>query len=118
MGPQLYRCGNSSDAADPLAGLIASMGPQLYRCGNIGWAILGITAAFASIGPQLYRCGNKNTVKKGGAFHAELQWGRNFIVAEMCVAQNEILWRAFASMGPQLYRCGNQSRRIPMHRRC
>ena len=58
MGPQLYRCGNGS--AHFLVGLLigASMGPQLYRCGNL------------SIGIVVYQL-------------ITLQWGRNFIVAEI-----------------------------------
>ena len=40
---------------------------------------------------------------------ALLQWGRNFIVAEMCLSMLYIQKRKHASMGPQLYRCGNRS---------
>ena len=36
-----------------------------------------------------------------------LQWGRNFIVAEIGIGSREALDQARASMGPQLYRCGN-----------
>ena len=59
MGPQLYRCGNAAVYTHLPLSLSASMGPQLYRCGN--YLVLGICEAV------------------GG----ELQWGRNFIVAEM-----------------------------------
>ena len=38
-----------------------------------------------------------------------LQWGRNFIVAEITWVGLVITTESQASMGPQLYRCGNQS---------
>ena len=111
MGPQLYRCGNSSLAEPPAAttrrfngaatlslrkcascslyGIrhlsIASMGPQLYRCGNEDGRAKKINAA--SMGPQLYRCGNvllAHCMVYGTL--VLLQWGRNFIVAEMRTA--------------------------------
>ena len=59
MGPQLYRCGNLKEISERAEGIDASMGPQLYRCGNdpaAGPVALGMLA---------------------------LQWGRNFIVAEI-----------------------------------
>ena len=85
----------------------------------------------ASMGPQLYRCGNSEPQRdgKGGD---ELQWGRNFIIAEIrtagqaCASACQLQWgRNFivaeiakatechhegrsASMGSQLYRCGNR----------
>ena len=37
-----------------------------------------------------------------------LQWGRNFIVAEICHWHKQISVLSKASMGPQLYRCGNR----------
>ena len=37
----------------------------------------------ASMGPQLYRCGNASEGSSGSIFCSRLQWGRNFIVAEM-----------------------------------
>ena len=43
----------------------------------------------------------------------ELQWGRNFIVAETGrILFGRVCGKCFASMGPQLYRCGNCSRKI------
>ena len=36
-----------------------------------------------------------------------LQWGRNFIVAEMRLIACQRVDTGRASMGPQLYRCGN-----------
>ena len=36
-----------------------------------------------------------------------LQWGRNFIVAEIGTAGRRAVSAPTASMGPQLYRCGN-----------
>ena len=38
---------------------------------------------------------------------ARLQWGRNFIVAEIFKTSLVQYQQAHASMGPQLYRCGN-----------
>ena len=37
------------------------------------------------MGPQLYRCGNSSSVSSAIGFLASLQWGRNFIVAEIQV---------------------------------
>ena len=42
-----------------------------------------------------------------------LQWGRNFIVAEICPVNCLSDLRVCASMGPQLYRCGNESTPCP-----
>ena len=36
-----------------------------------------------------------------------LQWGRNFIVAEIKQSRKLSKGCKLASMGPQLYRCGN-----------
>ena len=35
------------------------------------------------MGPQLYRCGNDLNLKQADYADTLLQWGRNFIVAEM-----------------------------------
>ena len=109
----------------------ASMGPQLYRCGNHGAYGLPAPLYQASMGPQLYRCGNYVPTTQTYSWYVRLQWGRNFIVAEMlysvlskCQAPMLQWGRNFivaeistisaryakvkhASMGPQLYRCGN-----------
>ena len=107
MGPQLYRCGNSSTTSrrtvqdtsfngaatlslrkpvpfcDPYcAEEYASMGPQLYRCGNLTARRSGDTGNGASMGPQLYRCGNQDSAYIPSDRPSMLQWGRNFIVAE------------------------------------
>ena len=37
----------------------------------------------ASMGPQLYRCGNQSGIRRHDPEPCKLQWGRNFIVAEM-----------------------------------
>ena len=83
------------------------------------------------MGPQLYRCGNKDMRHRVSSYR-QLQWGRNFIVAETDTTgcRREITCTCFngaatlslrkyrirhqdidtlrpASMGPQLYRCGN-----------
>ena len=49
----------------------------------------------------------------GGAWRLSvsgLQWGCNFIVAEIIQGWTEREAEYRASMGPQLYRCGNQDR--------
>ena len=107
MGPQLYRCGNQrieyrptlqeycfNGAAtlslrkcilreDIKVHCRASMGPQLYRCGNRGKDPAERPGLHASMGPQLYRCGNQSLIDGLETPHTLLQWGRNFIVAEM-----------------------------------
>ena len=52
-----------------------------------------------------------STVKHYCGDLIKLQWGRNFIVAE--IRQGVIVRRQIdiASMGPQLYRCGNKAKR-------
>ena len=108
MGPQLYRCGNVGTLAAAEVDARASMGPQLYRCGNVlPLYSIQLSRMLASMGPQLYRCGNgrrrcKVTVTALPCFNGaatlslrkrpyqpyataniyQLQWGRNFIVAE------------------------------------
>ena len=61
----------------------ASMGPQLYRCGNLQLSKKSKhISRGASMGPQLYRCGN-HCVCECVIRAKKLQWGRNFIVAEI-----------------------------------
>ena len=109
MGPQLYRCGNKNVFCGSYLRIWrASMGPQLYRCGNgsarywhaRAWASFNGTATLslrkrqprlvadvanyvASMEPQLYRCGNYEVGEGHPAYPFVLQWGRNFIVAEI-----------------------------------
>ena len=83
MGPQLYRCGNLAGGSGPRREAAASMGPQLYRCGNGRNRAIIRERFSASMGPQLYRCGNASEGSSGSIFCSTLQWGRNFIVAEM-----------------------------------
>ena len=60
------------------------MGPQLYRCGNRLTEPEGQGAGDgASMGPQLYRCGNLDISLMQELYDWALQWGRNFIVAEI-----------------------------------
>ena len=63
----------------------------------------------ASMGPQLYRYGNLPVAKYVQMAVAQLQWGRNFIVAEMRPRRRDASRYHTASMRPQLYRCGNLS---------
>ena len=60
----------------------------------------------ASMGPQLYSCGNLDPCKRCN-YHAVLQWGHNFTVAEIAHHTLQFLIHLIASMGPQLYSCGN-----------
>ena len=108
MEPQLYRCGNHDRLhTHGNVLLVASMGPQLYRCGNAEPRLVHEQVSHASMGPQLYRCGNlppslpsvRNRAGFNGAATLSLrkyndagqrlqdrfalQWGRNFIIAEM-----------------------------------
>ena len=59
------------------------MGPQLYRCGNVLQRSVWSDGMGASMGPQLYRCGNELKDNYIVELEEELQWGRNFIVAEI-----------------------------------
>ena len=59
------------------------------------------------MGPQLYRCGNSRNPSCAPQSSKSLQWGRNFIVAEIRLANTSFAAVWNASMGPQLYRCGN-----------
>ena len=135
MGPQLYRCGNAAAVEHSNQFRPASMGPQLYRCGNLSSSIRACRSWIASMGPQLYRCGNqkRNRLPEQSLFcfngaatlslrkltmgdidrtmYALLQWGRNFIVAEMYMKMMDVFAQKVASMGPQLYRCGNSRAR-------
>ena len=65
----------------------------------------------ASMGPQLYRCGNSQFPIDAPVVIVLLQWGRNFIVAEIYRIIRPGRRRIPASMGPQLYRCGNRGNR-------
>ena len=59
------------------------MGPQLYRCGNVVLQTAAVHQGQASMGPQLYRCGNETPGQARFNNYGTLQWGRNFIVAEI-----------------------------------
>ena len=83
MGPQLYRCGNGLLYCYIPIRVLTSMGPQLYRCGNAEQDALHTDDMAASMGPQLYRCGNPAANKNNAVRIYKLQWGRNFIVAEI-----------------------------------
>ena len=83
MGPQLYRCGNHFLLINKINHLIASMGPQLYRCGNDRRGLcskdqLGRFNGAATL--SLRKCSNPISTLTPNNL---LQWGRNFIVAEM-----------------------------------
>ena len=83
------------------------MGPQLYRCGNkiTGGRPMNLTVRFNGAATlSLRKSGRK---RSRIPIPRPLQWGRNFIVAEIDLAVIDILDLVDASMGPQLYRCGN-----------
>ena len=71
-----------------------------------GWWGNWLSLLKASMGPQLYRCGN-NPADANDVITHLLQWGRNFIVAEIRTNRHKPGSSHGASMGPQLYRCGN-----------
>ena len=101
------------------------------------WPTMVSETAQASMGPQLYRCGNQNRTSErmqpfpcfNGAATLSLrkfigisitaigmmalQWGRNFIVAEIGNPSGLSDFVFTASMGPQLYRCGNTGSGTP-----
>ena len=109
MGPQLYRCGNPHapglghragrpcfngaatlslrkfvhDFGPRVDQVGASMGPQLYRCGNLPttrqlwFPVLSFNGA-ATLSLRKF-CGSPSLTTST----AKLQWGRNFIVAEI-----------------------------------
>ena len=108
MGPQLYRCGNAG-------GMMTCFPP--CSCFN-GAATLSLRKCEAYLlrsgGTELLQWGRNFIVAEISTFLAEswedalLQWGRNFIVAEICTVHEMHGLIRDASMGPQLYRCGNQ----------
>ena len=102
----LRKCEKLTAVAPPPL-IHASMGPQLYRCGNEEYAVVRAEAVIASMGPQLYRCGNQTNAQFNLLHTYLLQWGRNFIVAEIGICLGGLYPCRRASMGPQLYRCGN-----------
>ena len=107
MGPQLYRCGNDGREARVVDVFGASMGPQLYRCGNVPVWVAENVALISFNGAatlSLRKCAGEDG---GLPLSQMLQWGRNFIVAEIYFGIARICQQWRASMGPQLYRCGN-----------
>ena len=107
MGPQLYRCGNMSldrAASNSESSLqwgrnfiVAETGPPHRLYPLAGWCFNGAATlslrklgrpalasrhGLASMGPQLYRCGNLKMPSSSMLSSVQLQWGRNFIVAE------------------------------------
>ena len=107
MGPQLYRCGNLRKPYRKKGGAMASMGPQLYRCGNWRPRAPRGGASRCFNGAATLSLRKYLTSTAGSLLVQWLQWGRNFIVAEMRLDPLEIVDIPHASMGPQLYRCGN-----------
>ena len=98
-----------SHAAGRLGADTASMGPQLYRCGNISAHSepSGPPAGFNGAATLSLR---KSLMYISCIYNRfQLQWGRNFIVAEIPPGLAPGGRRRPASMGPQLYRCGNLS---------
>ena len=90
----------------------ASMGPQLYRCGNqtVDDHAQGRHTGFNGAATLSLRKW-VNRRRKAGP-NPKLQWGRNFIVAEMFQLSPKGDVVVHASMGPQLYRCGNDDSKV------
>ena len=67
------------------ASVRASMGPQLYRCGNrrIAPCVNPIAICFNGAATLSLRKFTKLGNKNGNVYIVVLQWGRNFIVAEI-----------------------------------
>ena len=106
MGPQLCSCGNTQSRYELCEVYLASMGPQLCSCGNTQSRYELCEVYLASMGPQLCSCGNPSPFISPATHAAcfngaatlqlrkqadssvivdlpqELQWGRNFAVAE------------------------------------
>ena len=144
MGPQLYRCGNTCQTYMPGRTLSCFNGAatlSLRKWGRL--ALLPVCQQPASMGPQLYRCGNRLGSERATLIDIVLQWGRNFIVAEMIMGRfslcrmNVLQWgRNFIvaeilsmvvrfgpvavslQWRPQLYRCGNLPRTWRSRWRC
>ena len=84
MGPQLYRCGNEPrDIAGSQGRTCFNGAATLSLRKSVGMTEMGERSTGASMGLQLYRCGNVVSGEKTHDMDASLQWGRNFIVAEM-----------------------------------
>ena len=83
------------------------MGPQLYRCGNltISFSLARLFIRFNGAATLSLRKSNYFFLSRTSFY--TLQWGRNFIVAEMNLSYQLGYLGQIASMGPQLYRCGN-----------
>ena len=111
MGPQLYRCGND---------LGAGLGVESHKCFN-GAATLSLWKRAIlhglSIAVFLLQWGRNfivaEIIRRNCMWSSfiSLQWGRNFIVAETTRSQARTPSLQHASMGPQLYRCGNSRSR-------
>ena len=93
MGPQLYRCGNwraTSNAAHSTSSFNGAATLSLRKCSCT--VMDSVDPSPASMGPQLYRCGNWPLACPAITSCSRLQWGRNFIVAEIgCGGQRTIL---------------------------
>ena len=93
MGPQLYRCGNRQDVRVAYdAAVYASMGPQLYRCGNGPVWPARSTARNCFNGAATLSLRKYCVVFYDSITMPMLQWGRNFIVAEIHGARATSLW--------------------------
>ena len=131
MGPQLYRCGNEPWRNYRIACTQRFNGAatlSLRKCLDASvrfvkiWSFNGAATLSlrkferpmsVSASRMLLQWGRNFIVAEiqdlagGRRLAKKLQWGRNFIVAEMfryfVVCSKQVL----ASMGPQLYRCGN-----------
>ena len=112
MGPQLYRCGNAANGRTPTI---------RQSCFN-GAATLSLRKSVLRLSMSTRRTFSRFNgattlslrkyvfVVLGLRYrYNELQWGCNFIVAEIRIIFVMLFFMAVASMGPQLYRCGNRT---------
>ena len=83
------------------------MGPQLYRCGNLNEQRNSKVRYLRFNGAATLSLRKFCSLLYTQSSHIPLQWGRNFIVAEMRNLLSLARGVTLASMGPQLYRCGN-----------
>ena len=136
MGPQLYRCGNGRTGHkrhETVSGFNGAATLSLRKSHADSQPVRLTAARFNGAATlSLRKCPNmadrpkaKPWLQWGRNFivaeisqratmskvrSVKLQWGRNFIVAEMITAYLAGNQKQDASMGPQLYRCGNIKR--------
>ena len=82
MGPQQNRCGMALAVPVLSTGGGASMGPQQNRCGMLLWPYAGYVLIYGFNGAATKSLRNGLSGPYRPSAQAQLQWGRNKIVAE------------------------------------